>query len=127
MEAFYATTFWVSCSFLALWAEVSVLEKQKEGVCIRGEGEVLEQLLLLLTEQPSQEPGTSSSFSQSPAPSPSCLWLLPQVVSIFSCDLLPAPAGRPGSLVPSSPGQMPHAFAECWDLTRFGNDVWRVK
>ena len=32
-----------------------------------GEGEVLEQLLLLLTEQPSQEPGTSSSFFQSPA------------------------------------------------------------
>lgn len=67
MEAFHATTFWVSCSFLALWAEVSVLEKQKEGVCIGGEGEVLEQLLLLLTEQPSQEPGTSSSFFQSPA------------------------------------------------------------
>ena len=67
MEAFHATTFWVSCSFLALWAEVSVLEKQKEGVRMGGEGEVLEQLLLLLTEQPSQEPGTSSSFSQSPA------------------------------------------------------------
>ena len=42
MEAFHATTFWVSCSFLALWAEVSVLGKQKEGVCMAAEGEGLE-------------------------------------------------------------------------------------
>lgn len=46
-----------------------------------GEGEVLEQLLLLLREQPSQEPGTSSSFSQSPATK---AWLSP--ASIPSCD-----------------------------------------
>lgn len=81
MEAFHATTFWVSCSFLALWAEVSVLGKQKEGVCMAAEGEGLEQLLLLLREQPSQEPGTSSSFSQSPATK---AWLSP--VSTPSCD-----------------------------------------
>ena len=43
MEAFHATTFWVSCSFLALWAEVSVLGKQKEGVCMAAEGEGLEE------------------------------------------------------------------------------------
>ena len=81
MEAFHATTFWVSCSFLALWAEVSVLGKQKEGVCMAAEGEGLEQLLLLLREQPRQEPGTSSSFSQSPATK---AWLSP--ASIPSCD-----------------------------------------
>lgn len=67
--------------FLALWAEISVLGKQKEGVCMGGEGEVLEQLLLLLREQPSQEPGTSSSFSQSPATK---AWL--SLASIPSCD-----------------------------------------